>query len=47
MKIGRGTRIFGMTILFALPVAIVAGHWRYAGAATWAVAAGGVIAGEI
>lgn len=46
MPITRDTRIFGMMLLFGLGVALICGHWKYAGHATWIAVGVGGFAGE-
>lgn len=47
MPVTRGIRIMGMTILFALPVALLVEHWKYAGLAMTLAVITGAFAGEV
>lgn len=42
----RSNRILGMMMLFALLVAVLSGHWRYAGPATLVALITGGFTGE-
>lgn len=46
MIMTRGNRIFGMMMLFAIVVSVLAGQWEYAGPATLAAIITGGHVGE-
>lgn len=40
-------RIFGMILLFTIPVAMLVEHWKYAGLAIWVAVVTGGFCGEL